>query len=475
MWDQAADRLEFKDSTYLSMGSDADMVMYHTGGSFMIDNGTGNFTMDTALNNDFIWKHNNVQIMQIDTSLATLFVGGDDAVPGIITAMGGATNNPEGGELRLRTAFDHDSTYNYYFIDAYEDDLRIGRAGNVDITLSSTGALTVAGTIGSGAITSTGAIVGTTIDATTDFTVGSTVITDGSITDNTGLILTSTGGVGYPSALVEISPTFSGANNSGQGIFLSPTFTETNADVQFGTHIKYTYADTGTNQTQPSARTVWLEDSAVTGSGNVVTSMVGLWIDNFNSGASGSGTSLYIEGGGTYALHVSAGTSRFGGIVEFADGSASAPSITNNGDPNTGMFFQAADTIGFALGGSEEFRMESDGDFHADGDVYAFSGTVSSDIALKENIAVIPNALDKVSQLEGVSWDWKDSWRGSSIGLVAQNVEKIFPELVKEAPSLKEGVASHKNLNYNGIIGLLVESIKELKDEVIRLKNGNTS
>ena len=167
-----------------------------------------------------------------------------------------------------------------------------------------------------------------------------------------------------------------------------------------------------------------------------------------------------------------AGNATFNGVIIVPDGSASAPSITNTADVDTGMFFQAANTIGFALGGSEEFRMEADGDFHADGDVYAFSGTVSSDIALKENIAIIPNALDKISQLEGVSWDWKDSWRGSSIGLVAQNVEKIFPELVKEAPSLNKD-ETHKNLNYNGLIGLLVESIKELKDEIMELKNAN--
>ena len=168
-----------------------------------------------------------------------------------------------------------------------------------------------------------------------------------------------------------------------------------------------------------------------------------------------------------------AGNATFNGVIIVPDGSASAPSITNTADVDTGMFFQAANTIGFALGGSEEFRMEADGDFHADGDVYAFSGTVSSDIALKENIAIIPNALDKISQLEGVSWDWKDSWRGSSIGLVAQNVEKIFPELVKEAPSLNKD-ETHKNLNYNGLIGLLVESIKELKDEIMELKNANS-
>lgn len=47
--------------------------------------------------------------------------------------------------------------------------------------------------------------------------------------------------------------------------------------------------------------------------------------------------------------------------IEFADGSASAPSITNSGDTNTGMFFPAADTIAFAEGGTEVMRLDANG------------------------------------------------------------------------------------------------------------------
>ncbi len=97
----------------------------------------------------------------------------------------------------------------------------------------------------------------------------------------------------------------------------------------------------------------------------------------------------------------------------------------------------------------------------------AFSSTYSSDIALKENINPITNALDKVLQLGGYSFDWKNKKRGSSTGLIAQEVEKVLPELVKD----HDGLINHKTLNYNGIIGLLVESIKELKMEIESLKS----
>ena len=130
--------------------------------------------------------------------------------------------------------------------------------------------------------------------------------------------------------------------------------------------------------------------------------------------------------------------------------------------------------FGLLVNGSVRAQLETDGDFHVDGDVYAFSGSVSSDIALKENINIVDNALDKVSKLRGVSFDWKREGKGSSIGLIAQDVEPILPELVSEAPTFGDSTDTHKTLNYNGIIGLLVESIKELKDEIQELKNGTS-
>ena len=129
--------------------------------------------------------------------------------------------------------------------------------------------------------------------------------------------------------------------------------------------------------------------------------------------------------------------------------------------------------FGLMVNDSIRAQLETDGDFHVDGDVYAFSGSVSSDIALKKNISVVSNALDIVSKLRGVSFDWKREGKGSSIGLIAQDVEPILPELVSEAPTFGDSTDTHKTLNYNGIIGLLVESIKELKEELSELKNAD--
>ena len=120
------------------------------------------------------------------------------------------------------------------------------------------------------------------------------------------------------------------------------------------------------------------------------------------------------------------------------------------------------------INGSNEFRLESDGDFHADGDVVAFSTTVSSDRKLKENIQVVPNALDKVEALNGVTFDWKRDGTPSA-GVIAQEVQEVLPEAVKEVTPLKGG-DSHLSVNYHALTSILIEAIKELKAEIEELK-----
>lgn len=86
----------------------------------------------------------------------------------------------------------------------------------------------------------------------------------------------------------------------------------------------------------------------------------------------------------------------------------------------------------------------------------------TSDINLKENIKPISSALDKLIAINGVEFDWKEN-KSPSIGVIAQEVEKVFPNLVKE-------VEDHKTINYNGLIGVLVEAVKEQQNEILNLK-----
>jgi hypothetical protein len=95
------------------------------------------------------------------------------------------------------------------------------------------------------------------------------------------------------------------------------------------------------------------------------------------------------------------------------------------------------------------------------GNVSATNFNSTSDVTLKQDVSAIDNALKMISQLEGVSWRWKETLK-PSLGVIAQNVEEVAPELVSNG--------SHKSVNYNGLIGILIEAVKELKSEVDELK-----
>jgi hypothetical protein len=121
------------------------------------------------------------------------------------------------------------------------------------------------------------------------------------------------------------------------------------------------------------------------------------------------------------------------------------------------------------LDGALDMRLESDGDLHIDGDIISESTTTSSDVKLKENITTVENALDKVAQLNGVEFTWKKNGEKSA-GVIAQDVEKVLPQAVKEVSDLNTG-ESYKTVKYDSLHALLIESIKELKAEIDTLKN----
>ena len=86
----------------------------------------------------------------------------------------------------------------------------------------------------------------------------------------------------------------------------------------------------------------------------------------------------------------------------------------------------------------------------------------TSDIRKKDNVVEIEDAVAKVQALRGVTFDWKDG-SGSSAGVIAQEVEAVLPTLVKEG-------ADHKTVVYNGLIGLLVQAVKEQADQIAALQ-----
>ena len=101
----------------------------------------------------------------------------------------------------------------------------------------------------------------------------------------------------------------------------------------------------------------------------------------------------------------------------------------------------------------------------ATNDVVAY---YSSDKRLKDNIKPIEGALNKVCKLGGYEFDWnskQDVYEGHDIGVIAQEVEAVFPELVTDRDS------GFKAVKYEKLVPALIEAIKELKAEVEYLKS----
>ena len=120
---------------------------------------------------------------------------------------------------------------------------------------------------------------------------------------------------------------------------------------------------------------------------------------------------------------------------------------------------------------NSEFKFTSSGTLHADGDVIAYSTTISSDRKLKENVRPIQSPMDKILHLEGVVFDWIEEGRpNDQIGFIAQEVEKIVPEVVTEVETLKTHSDTHKVVNYSAIVPILVEAVKIQQEEIERLK-----
>jgi hypothetical protein len=115
------------------------------------------------------------------------------------------------------------------------------------------------------------------------------------------------------------------------------------------------------------------------------------------------------------------------------------------------------------------------GEIRATNDVTAF---YSSDVSLKENIKNIENPLEKVNQINGVTFDWTEDYikqhggedqyfvRKNDVGVIAQEIEKVLPQVVA---TREDGI---KAVKYDRIVALLIEAVKELKKEIEELKKG---
>ena len=158
------------------------------------------------------------------------------------------------------------------------------------------------------------------------------------------------------------------------------------------------------------------------------------------------------------------GNSQGTGYLFVGESATSGGGIFYNGDLATGSFASGKiqDTVGFyrKFAGSNTLVFSyptTSNDVTFRGTVDAQNFNSSSDERLKTNIEKVVEANEILNQIDGVKFTWKSD-NTSSYGVIAQQVEKVLPELVKED--------EHKKVNYDGLIAVLIESVKNQQERI---------
>jgi hypothetical protein len=260
----------------------------------------------------------------------------------------------------------------------------------------------------------------------------------------------------------------------------SATETVTNSDTNYylsnitNSGNTYTWVMSGTTDRSiafgSNAFTSYAAPTYTSAIGNATSSATGLMtstyagkLDGIENGATADQTSVSGNAGSATVL----ATARTIGGVSF-NGSANInlPGVNAAGNQNTsGTAANLSGTPNIAIGTLDAATGTFVSSITAGGDITAFYS--ASDLALKENIKPISNSLNKVLTLDGINWTYKNDGR-SMTGLIAQQLEKVLPDAVYEADIM--GDKPHKAIRYGNVVGLLVEAIKELKEEIDILK-----
>jgi hypothetical protein len=162
----------------------------------------------------------------------------------------------------------------------------------------------------------------------------------------------------------------------------------------------------------------------------------------------------------SYDLHINSSDYTAGYVTTPYSGCTAFEVIATSNSSGTWALYSYATTAGYAG--------------YFSGNVYCSGSYLPSDEKLKDNIEPLQNGLDKVMKLDVKTYDFKTSEYpemnlpvGKQSGFTAQNMESVFPELVKLNPAKKEQSIEFKAVNYIGMIPILTEAMQEQQKQLI--------
>ncbi len=187
------------------------------------------------------------------------------------------------------------------------------------------------------------------------------------------------------------------------------------------------------------------------------------------------GSDSRIYRGDIGALHAA---SSWDGMAVYGQVLPDVPAIdTDNVQAFAGYFVGAKSYFSHPviIGGSDQTVLSGNA-LHVNGNAFTTGTWGGSDLRFKKNIMPLDHALENVCQLQGVKYEWNQErfpdrgfTGGARIGLIAQEVENIIPELVHENGD------GYKSVGYDQLGALLIEAVKDLKKSNDALKDKNAS
>lgn len=254
--------------------------------------------------------------------------------------------------------------------------------------------------------------------------------------------------------------------------------------VQLGGYYGLTFAESGATRMVINAGKVGIgttnpnEALSVGGSGNI---SIGYDYTGGNS-ITKSFTNHHSAANVPSSLFIGINDGSVGGmnIVNYRTGSFNSQYITfttHHGGVSVAERMRITEDGNVGIGTTAPvYKLQVAGDVYASGQVYCFGGGICSDARYKKDIAPLNNALSDLMNLQGVKYNWRTDEFAEmhfpdkrEIGFIAQEMEKVFPEIVNTTPT------GYKSIDYGKLTAVLVESIKDQQAIIEKLQAENSS